>query len=346
MQAPGWDISLFPAFLQRFARSRALEGSQRETAGANSREAAGATQTARGALARARPRAPLSRHSSPILLSLEMYQLRNCINFSLLPETRVRSEVRERGLPYPLAQELLSAQETETNPSSSSLLHPSFLIVLFVSSCTSDMTSRDHDNPPRALEDLPTSIAPYGPIRGAGNTTLATRVMSPNTGEILTRPWGLQIEGPDTTMFYCEVCERATHDLYVCSACYRSGHHGCLKVEVVGEYAFCEQCSTWAIAQYSNFNTDSQRQRWSTRLARQLASWRETAVTTQGVASAVGLALGSGVAMMEQGTAAFVKGAVEGIATAVSSPGVASSSGGPQPGLPAPDRRGHRRKRS
>eukprot|EP00959_Pyramimonas_sp_CCMP1952_P452987 9467492-Pyramimonas_sp.AAC.1 len=145
--------------------------------------------------------------------------------------------------------------------------------------------------------------------------------MSPNTGEITMRPWGLQIDRPDATTLYCEVCMMAAHDLYVCSACYRSGHHGCLKVEVVGEWAFCERCSPWAISQYSNFNTDVQRQMWSTRLARQLASWKETAVTTQGVASAVGPALGSGVAMMGQGTAAFVKGAAEGIATAVSAPG-------------------------
>ena len=55
---------------------------------------------------------------------------------------------------------------------------------------------------------------------------------------------------------------------------------------------------------------------------------------SQGVASVVGLALGSGVAMMGQGTAAFVKGFVESITTTVSAPGVASSSGGPHHGLP------------
>ena len=139
--------------------------------------------------------------------------------------------------------------------------------------------------------------------------------MSPSVEEIVTRPWGLQTR-PEITMLYCDVCKLGAHELCVCSVCYSAGHHQCPRIEVVGEYAFCEQCSPWAIAQYSTVVTDQQKQKWSTRLARQLASWRETAVTTQGVASTLGLALGSSVAMVGQGTAAFVKGAVEGISSA------------------------------
>ena len=89
-------------------------------------------------------------------------------------------------------------------------------------------------------------------------------------------------------------------------------------VELVGDYAFCNLCSQWAIEQYSNHVTEVQRSRWRTRLAKQLATWKETAMTTTGVAGTLGLAIGSGVAMVGQGTAAFIKGTIEGITSASS----------------------------
>ena len=51
-------------------------------------------------------------------------------------------------------------------------------------------------------------------------------------------------------------------------------------VELVGEYAFCNLWSESAIDQYSHQVTEIQRSKWSTRLARQMAAWTETAMTT------------------------------------------------------------------
>ena len=135
------------------------------------------------------------------------------------------------------------------------------------------------------------------------------------------QPWGLQTQGyreEYRPILQCEMCQEYALELYVCSACYRAGHKDCLMVELVGEYAFCNPCSMWAIEQYSHQVAEIQRSRWRTRLARQMAAWTETAMTTTEVAGTLGLAIGSGVAMVGHGTAAFIKGTIEGITSASS----------------------------
>ena len=108
-----------------------------------------------------------------------------------------------------------------------------------------------------------------------------TRVMSPSPNleinESQLMKWGMRgIALP------CGICEGEAADPWVCSACYISGHEGCLNPKMIEGYAFCIRCLPWAMEQASRFQSQRQRQMWNVRLAGQLANWRSTVVNTAG----------------------------------------------------------------
>ena len=171
-----------------------------------------------------------------------------------------------------------------------------------------------------------------------------TRVMSPSVDPMLER-WG--IRGATQP---CEWCNQVVTDLWVCSACYRSGHKECMQADVLEGYAFCAACQPWTIEQLSRFRTEAQKELWTARLANQLANWRAMTTTATGALGAVGMAIGGASAMVISGTSALVRGVAQGArsTSGVISPAaledgttggniedalplLASSSSGPQP---------------
>ena len=84
-------------------------------------------------------------------------------------------------------------------------------------------------------------------------------------------------------------------------------------MSVLEGYAFCITCKPWAIAQHSRFTTDAQKQKWTERLAGQLANWRSVSVTATAAMGAVGMAIGGAGALIVGGTSALVRGALEGV---------------------------------
>ena len=126
-----------------------------------------------------------------------------------------------------------------------------------------------------------------------------TRVMSPspnleiNDSQLVQ--WGMRgIALP------CGICNVETADPWVCSACYISGHEGCLTPKMIEGYAFCIRCLPWAMEQASRFQSQQQRQMWNVRLAAQLANWRSTVVNTAGALGAVGVVLGGAGHLYEE----------------------------------------------
>ena len=81
--------------------------------------------------------------------------------------------------------------------------------------------------------------------------------------------WGVR-----GTAHNCDLCGFLTDEVWVCSACYRAGHPGCLGVQLLEGYAFCSECHPWAVTQHQRLTTEAAMQRWSERLTGQLANWR------------------------------------------------------------------------
>ena len=110
----------------------------------------------------------------------------------------------------------------------------------------------------------------------------------------------------------CQVCARHVADLAICSYCSISGHPGCIGAAIVCGFDFCAECARGARAQYEravNAKTEAQ---WRERLAEKLAAWKSTGIITTGALSSVGITVGSASAALVTGTAAFLRGAVQG----------------------------------
>ena len=118
----------------------------------------------------------------------------------------------------------------------------------------------------------------------------------------------------------CERCNSPCIDVFVCNACYRSGHAQCLNIQAIDGFGFCSDCLPWALQQKSRHVTAQEQAKWTGRLSAQLAAWRESTVTATGVLGAIGLAVGGAGAMAASGTHAFLTGMVQGARSGASTP--------------------------
>ena len=141
----------------------------------------------------------------------------------------------------------------------------------------------------------------------AGESALATRVMSPNRGQIVNYSFD---------HFDCEVCFQAVDGgVFLCAQCCKAGHWECLGLQSwakLPQYAFCPDCMPWVIKQQSRLQTQADQQRWSLRIAAAMAAWRETAVGASGMLGSLGVALGGAGATLVHGTAALAAGTLQG----------------------------------
>ena len=137
--------------------------------------------------------------------------------------------------------------------------------------------------------------------------------------------WGIQ------RSLACDRCRLPTVETWFCSACNVAGHAECLLPQLVAGYAFCGACVPWAQAQVARMTSAAQRERWTSRLASQLAAWASASLTATGTMEAAGLAVGAVAATAAAAPAALMRGVVTGARVASgSAPAQPRPAGEPQ----------------
>ena len=142
-----------------------------------------------------------------------------------------------------------------------------------------------------------------------------TSVMSPNTGTdlALAVPTGMLPRwGAHMASYTCDVCAGDVYQVIVCAFCQTAGHEQCVRPTYLEGYAFCQACTPTARAQWDRAQLAHQQERWTARVAQQISGWRSAAAATTGALGSAGVAIGGVSAIMLGGTAALVRGAVQG----------------------------------
>ena len=113
--------------------------------------------------------------------------------------------------------------------------------------------------------------------------TPQTRVMSPNARaddgngaldvyrqrqEIRLQRWGL--EG---ALLKCDICQRGSTSLMVCSGCFMQYHPECASTAFLEGYAFCARCYDFHVQQWERAQTEEAKQRMKQRLQLQLEAF-------------------------------------------------------------------------